>query len=139
MENADGKLLPEANLIDIHGGKFDDKLLRQGRCILVFVTPDCNACLTESEFLKTIIDKQKKLPFYGIVSFGGRQATLDAAKRKFPFDVFYDEGFKLAGALGIRRVPIKIFVEDGVIIKTWGGATTRKEKQEDFINWLKEL
>jgi len=53
--------------------------------------------------------------------------------------VFYDDGFKLAGALGITRVPIKIFVEDGVIIKVWGGATTEKEKQEEFIDWLEGL
>ncbi|MCI0563129.1 MAG: hypothetical protein MN733_32020 [Nitrososphaera sp.] len=131
--------MPEANLIDVHGGKLDDKLLRQGRCILVFVTPDCNACLRDSEFLKTVVDKRKGLPFYGIVSFGERESALDAARKKFPFDVFYDGGFKLAGKLGITRVPIKIFVEDGVIIKTWGGATTEQEEQEEFISWLKRL
>jgi hypothetical protein len=65
--------------------------------------------------------------------------SLREARRKFPFEVFYDRGFKLAGQLGIKRVPIKIFVDNGVIKKSWGGATVDEKAKADFIRWLAEV
>ena len=41
--------------------------------------------------------------------------------------------------LGIKRVPIKLFVENGIIRKSWGGATVQQDKQDEFLSWLKQL
>lgn len=79
------------------------------------------------------------MPFYGVISFGDKDGSLRAAEGKFPFKVFYDQGQNLSMSLGIRRVPIKLFVENGIVKKAWGGATVSKEKQDEFITWLKSL
>jgi len=93
----------------------------------------------ESEFLKGVVNKRADVRFYGVVSFGDMEYSLREAKRKFPFAVFYDRGFKLAGQLGIKRVPIKIFVDNGIIKKSWGGATVDEKAKAEFIRWLAEV
>lgn len=60
------KALPAAELIDRLGIKLDDRILRRGKVMLVFVSPECNACDTESEFLKTVLEKRNDISFYGI-------------------------------------------------------------------------
>lgn len=134
-----GKSLPSAELVDESNQLLADSELRKGRLVLVFVTSDCDACRKESEFLKGLVGKRGDVPFYGVISFGDMDSSLREAKGKFPFKVFYDRGFHLAGQLGIKRVPIKIFVENGVIKKSWGGATIDDKAKADFVRWLAEI
>jgi hypothetical protein len=89
--------------------------------------------------LREAIKLRKDVAFRGIVAHGDRRTVLETAMKKFPFEVLYDNGFKLAGALGVTQVPVKIFVEDGVIKKTWGGATITEEQKNEFITWLSKL
>jgi thiol-disulfide isomerase/thioredoxin len=131
--------LPEAKLIDESNQQLPDSELKHGRLILVFITSECDACMKESQFLRTVVGKYNKIPFYGVVSFGEKDVALREAKDKFPFKVFYDEHLQLAGPLGITRVPVKLFVEDGVIKKAWGGATVDDQAKADFIKWLDDL
>jgi peroxiredoxin len=133
------KSLPAAELVDESNQPVADAQLKNGKVVLVFITPDCDACLKESEFLKDLVNKRTDIRFYGVVSFGDMEESLRAAKQKFPFEVFYDRGFKLSGPLGINRVPIKVFVEDGIIKKSWGGATVDEKKKADFVRWLTEV
>jgi hypothetical protein len=134
-----GRPLPVANLIDSFDRSLTDSELRNGQAILVFLTPACDACLRDSEFLKGVVGIRADVPFYGIISFGDKDGSLRAAEGKFPFRVFYDQNQSLSRQLGIKRVPIKLFVENGIIKKAWGGATINKEKQTEFVNWLKGL
>lgn len=134
-----GKPLPSAELIDESNQQLADSALRQGRLVLVFVTSDCDACRKESEFLKGLVGKRSDVPFYGVISFGDMESSLRDAKGMFPFKVFYDRGFQLAGQLGIKRVPIKLFIENGVIKKSWGGATIDDKAKADFAQWLDDV
>jgi len=134
-----GNLLPAADLVDESNQRLADSQLKTGRIVLVFVTADCDACAKESEFLKGLVNQRADVRFYGVISFGDMEYSLREARRKFPFEVFYDRGFKLAGQLGIKRVPIKIFVDNGVIKKSWGGATVDEKAKADFIRWLAEV
>lgn len=134
-----GKQLPPADLVDEFNKPLADSELRKGRIVLVFVTADCDACQKESDFLKSVVDKRPDVRFYGVISFGDMESSLKLAKEKFPFAVFYDRGFRLAGQLGINRVPIKIFVDNGVIKKSWGGATIDEKAKADFASWLGEV
>jgi hypothetical protein len=134
-----GKAIPHADLIDDANQVLSDAELRKGRFILVFVTPDCDACLTESQFLRKVIGKRGDIPFYGVISFGEKDVALRDAKAKFPFRVYYDQNFQLAAGLGIKRVPVKLFVENGIIKKSWGGATVQEDKQNEFSDWLENL
>ena len=130
--------LPSADLVDESNQVFPDSQLKNGKVVLVFVTAECDACMKESEFLKDLVGKRTDVRFYGVVSYGGEQ-SLGEAKKRFPFPVFYDRGFKLAGQLGINRVPIKLFVENGIMKKSWGGATVDEKKKASFARWLAEV
>ncbi|HJP92912.1 MAG TPA: hypothetical protein VJ875_13220 [Pyrinomonadaceae bacterium] len=134
-----GKSLPSADLIDDSKQSLADSDLKSGKIILVFITSDCDACRRESEFLKGVVGRRTDIRFYGVISFGDMEGSLRDAKPKFPFKVFYDRGFRLAGQLGIKRVPVKIFVENGIIKKSWGGATIDDKAQADFVRWLSEV
>jgi thiol-disulfide isomerase/thioredoxin len=130
--------LPAAELVDESNQVLADSQLKNGKVVLVFISPDCDACMKESEFLKDLVTKRPDVRFYGVISFGDEKA-LKEAKEKFPFQVFYDRGFLLKGKLGIDRVPIKIFVQDGVMKKSWGGATVDEKKKAAFVRWLTEV
>lgn len=136
---AAGKPLPPAELVDGANQVLPDAALRSGKVVLVFVTADCDACLREAEFLRAVVGKRPDVPFYGVISYGDKEAALREASGKFPFKVFYDEHLRLAKELRIDRVPIKLYVEDGVIKKSWGGATVGEEKQREFEGWLEKL
>ena len=133
------KPLPESQLVDGNGTRIDEGILRKGRVILVFVTTDCDACLTEGKFLQTLIDRRKDVNFYGLVPFGKSGESVAAAKRLFPFEVFYDQNDAFVFTLGINRVPVKVFLEDGIIKKGWIGAAITEEARKSFVEWLDSL
>lgn len=129
------KPLPQVRMKDIDGSRVDENLLRQGRVMLVFVTTDCDACVTESKFLQTVVDRRKDITFYGLVAFG----SLPDSEKTFPFKIFIDEDASLVRSLGINRVPVKIFLEDGIIKKGWIGADVTDKAKTSFIEWLDDL
>lgn len=131
--------LPSAELVDESNQLFPESQLKTGKVVLVFVTADCDACLKESEFLKDLVNKRSDVRFYGVISYGDMETSLREAKVKFPFPVFYDRGLKLAGQLGIKKVPIKVFVDNGIMKRSWGGATVDEKKKASFIRWLTEV
>jgi hypothetical protein len=133
------KPLPTARLIDTSGAKVDEQILRKGRVVLVFVTPECNACLVEGKFLETLLERREDVTFYGLIPFGARLESQEAAQAMFPFKVFYDDGDTLVKAIGINRVPVKVFLEDGIIKKGWIGAALTDQAKASFSTWLNNL
>ena len=77
--------------------------------------------------------------FYGVISFGATDTSIETADKQFPFKVYFDTQPRLAGELGLYRVPIKVFVEDGIIRKSWKGASTDESAKAEFTKWLEEL
>jgi hypothetical protein len=100
---------------------------------------DCDACETDSKFLQTVLDRRKDVAFYGIVPFGPRLESMEAARQKFPFQVFYDRNDSFVYSMGIDRVPVKVYVEDGIIKKGWIGAVRTDEARKSFVSWLDNL
>ena len=133
------KPFPRAQLVDVRGARVDEQVLRTGRVIVVFVTPDCDACAKETEFLQTLIDRRHDVKFYGLVPFGMRPASPDEVETKFPFKVFYDEGDSFVQSMGINIVPVKVFLENGVIRKGWIGASQTDKAKSSFTEWLNSL
>ena len=133
------KPLPAANLIDLAGKKLEDQELRRGKVILVFAAPECGPCRAEAQFLRTVVGKRSDVKFYGVVSFGGKKSTPAATEELYPFKVFYDEDSSLASILGVKKVPMKVYLEDGLMKKGWGGATNQEQEKKDFIDWLDSL
>src|SRR5215207_6104839 len=104
------KPFPHAQLVDIYGSKADEQVLRKGRVIVVFVTPECDACAAESKFLQTLLNRRGDIAFYGLVPFGKRPDSPEAVEKIFPFRVFYDEADSFVLTMGINRVPVKVFL-----------------------------
>lgn len=134
-----GDSLPSAELVNESNQPLADSQLKNGKVVLVFITPDCDACMKESAFLKDLVSKRADVRFYGVISFGDMEHSLRDAKGKFPFEVFFDRGARLKLQLGIDRVPIKIFVDNGIIKKSWAGATIDEKKKANFIRWLTQV
>lgn len=133
------KPLPEANLIDSSGAKLDDSVLRKGKVLLIFVAPNCPACQIETEFLRPLMGKRKDMSYIGVVSFGATQAALKSIEPEFPFKTYFDGDPRLAGAMGLYRVPIKVFLQDGVLRKSWKGASSDDASKAAFKAWLEEV
>jgi peroxiredoxin len=133
------KPLPHAQLVDVYGSKVDEQVLRSGRVVLVFVTTDCDACGAEAKFLQTLLGRRKDVAFYGLVPFGSHPDSPDTAKKMFPFRIFYDEDNSFVHTMGLNRVPVKVFLEDGIIKKGWIGAALTDKAKQSFVEWLDGL
>lgn len=130
------KPLPKANLYDSSGAKLEDSVLRSGKVILVFVSPNCPACNDETAFLKNLVNQHSDIRFFGVVSFGVANDLPQGMEKDFPFRLYVDREPRLAAALGLYRVPIKVFLEDGIIRKSWKGATIDEAEKAAFAKWL---
>lgn len=133
------KPLPHGQLVDVRGTNVDEQILRKGRVVVVFLTPDCDACVSESKFLGTVLDRRKDVSYYGVVPFGGRPDSPEAVEKTFPFRVFYDDSGAFVTTMGINRVPVKVYLEDGIIKKGWIGAALTDKNKASFTEWLDSL
>lgn len=131
--------LPQANLTDVYGSKVDEQVIRKGKVVVVFVTADCDACATESKFMGTLLGRRQDVRFYGIIPFGARPKSPAEAEKNFPFRVFYDESNSLVITMGLNRMPVKVFLEDGIIKKGWIGAALTDQAKQSFVSWLDSL
>jgi hypothetical protein len=134
-----GQPLPQSRLVDADGSASDDAEVRKGKVVLAFVSPECDACLDESKFLATVVKQRGDVRFYGVVSFAESKDALRPAEGKFPFKLLFDEGSFLRKGLSIKRLPTKVYLEDGVIKKTWIGSTAFYGAEQEFGDWLRSL
>lgn len=115
-----------------------DDTWRKGKVVLVMLTTQCGACLSEAEFLRTVAGKRKDVKFLGVLSFEQDEPALRAAQTIFPFPVVRDDRMALMRGLGVYGVPVKVYLEDGVIRQVWGGASVDGEKRAQFTEWLEQ-
>ena len=133
------KPFPHTQLVDVNGSEVDEQILRTGRVVVVFVTTDCDACASESKFLEPLVGRRNDVTFYGLVPFGPRPKAPSDAEKQFPFRIFFDQDSSFIATMGINRVPVKVFLEDGIIKKGWIGAAITDHDQKSFIEWLDAL
>ncbi len=131
--------LPLADLIDISGNRLGDDRLRQGKVVLVFTLTSCKPCDQENEFLKTVINTRKNVSFFYVIPMGVRNEVLKEAGEKYCLETFFDQGSMLARKLEVYQVPIKVYLEDGIIKRTWIEATVTEQGKSEFRNWLNGL
>jgi len=131
--------LPPANLVNIFGTRLDDQRLRHGKVVLVFTLTSCKPCDQENEFLSTVISNRKDVSFFYVIPMGVKADVLREAQEKYALETFFDEGSMLAKELEVYQVPLKVFLQDGVIKKTWVEATVTAQRQSDFKAWLSNL
>lgn len=130
------KPLPRTNLIDIAGKKLDDVELRHGKVVIAFMMPDCESCDQENEFLKTVVNSRKDVRFVYVIPFGSKDENLRLAHDKYALEPFFDVGSNLSRKLQLHQVPLKIFLEDGIIKQTFIDSAITDRTQNEFRNWL---
>lgn len=130
--------LPVTKLIDFQGNLQSDDELRQGQVILVLLSSECSVCLEEGEQLKEIIGRHENLKFYGALLFWSDN-NIHQIVDKFPLKVFLDHDSSLRKALGVKAVPIKIYLEDGVVKKVWTGGLINPKTKNTFIKDLEDI
>lgn len=131
--------LPKANLVNISGSFLDDEKLRRGKVIVVFTMTDCEPCDQENDFLKNVVNKRKDIRFINVIPFGNKDETLKLAQSKYALETYFDDGSQISRTLELYSVPIKVFLEDGIIKKTWVGATVDSQHRAEFEDWLTHL
>lgn len=131
-----GNQLPAARFIGPGGTPVPDQSWRKGKVVLVLVTTTCDACLHEAQFLRGVVGKRKDVKFLGVLSFEQDEPSLQKAQAIFPFPVVRDDRMALMQSLGIAGVPIKIYLEDGVVKQSWGGAAMTEQARAGFTQWL---
>lgn len=131
--------LPKAHLVNIAGKLLEDERLRRGKVVLVFTKPECPPCDQENEFLKTLAGNRKDVNFFYIIPFGSKSSSLKEAEGKYAYETFFDDESRLSRRLQVYQVPIKVFLEDGIIRKTWINASITDERKAEFKGWLSGL
>lgn len=131
--------LPPADLVDISGHRLGDDRLRHGKVVLVFTLTSCKPCDQENEFLKTVINTRKDISFFYVIPMGVRNEVLKEASEKYCFETFFDHGSMLARKLEVYQVPIKVYMENGIIKRIWLEATVTDQGKSEFRNWLNGL
>ena len=133
-----GQPLPVANLIDFNGNALGDGELRGGKVVLVLLSPDCEPCSMEVQFLKKLVNRYSDLRFYGALLFWSDR-SLKGVEGEFPVKVFVDQDMLLQRTLDVKVLPLKIFLKDGVVKKVWAGTSTTPEAREAFCKDLEEV
>jgi peroxiredoxin len=136
LRERQGKPFPAAELLDREGKRLDAAALHEGKVMLVLLTTSCEACQKEGKFLQSVVGRRKDIKFIGAMSFDQSDDSLKLAESLFPFKVYLDPGMKLARELNLTRVPIKIYLEDGVVKRSWDGASQDASAQQAFVQWL---
>lgn len=131
--------LPRSNLVNISGQALDDEKLRRGKIILVFMKPECQPCDQENQFLSTVVSLRKDVSFVFVIPFGNKDEALKLAQGRYASEAFFDSGSTVARELQLYQVPVKVFLEDGIIKKTWLDATVDSKLQDEFRTWLKNI
>lgn len=139
LREKEGQPLPAADLLGEDGQRLEEAALRDGKVVLVLLTPSCQACRKEGEFLRTVVSNRPDVKFIGATSFEQDDASLKLAQSLFPFPVYRDSNMKLERQLDLGRVPIKIYLENGLVRRSWEGAALDAASQQDFTRWLAEL
>jgi len=128
--------LPQGVLVNKNGARLSDEQLRTGRVMLILASATCHFCFEDSDFLRSRIAEHKDIRFYGVLSFGAESDLLTAGD-KFPFELYFDRGGQLRDALAINGVPIKLYLEDGVVKKVWLGSAVALHQEQAFDEWLR--
>jgi thiol-disulfide isomerase/thioredoxin len=134
-----GKSLPPARLLGPEDVPLADATLRRGKVVLVLLSTECGACLAEAEFLRSVVTTRRDVKFVGVLSFEQDEETLRKAQTLFAFPVVRDDRMELMRRLGLSRVPIKIYLDHGVVKESWAGASLTEDSKNRFRNWLRDV
>jgi hypothetical protein len=77
--------------------------------------------------------------YYGVRPFDKESESDEVYVKSVPFAVYFDVDHKLTRYLGIRGVPVVVFLKDGNIRKIWGGIATREQDKVAFSSWISSL
>ena len=95
--------------------------------------------LIKKAFEQYNIGTESKIAFV-MIGFQSPESKFEdvASKWRVPFAVGYDDGDKVARAYGIKAPPTTVFIDvEGKVKRVFYGNI--KDKEEDFLEWTREL
>ena len=131
--------LPPFALASASGEKLSENLVRQGNVVLVFLASDCKACMENGDFFKTIVNSRKDVKYYGVRPYDKKSESGEPYVNVVPFAVYFDLDHRLSRYLGIRGVPVAVFLKDGTVKRIWGGVAISEQETLEFNSWLSSL
>lgn len=134
-----GNQLPPFELAKSSGERLAENLVREGNVVLFFVASDCRACMNNGDFFKSIATMRSDVRCYGVRPYDKKSESEESYVNIVPFAVYFDVGHKLSKYLGIRGVPVVVFIKDGSIKRIWGGIATEEHDKSVFNSWVTSL
>lgn len=134
-----GQQLPPFSLATASGEKLSEDVIRQGNVVLIFIASDCKACTENSDSFKTIVSMRNDVRYFGVRPYDKKSQGDETYVNIVPFAVYFDVDHKLSRHLGIRGVPVAVFVKDGGIKRIWGGAVIDEREKTEFNSWLSSV
>lgn len=131
-----GSQLPPFALANTSGEQLAENSVREGNVVLFFLAVDCKACKENGEFFKSAVSARSDVRYYGVRPYDKDSEFDKAYGNLVPFAVYFDVDHKLSRYLGIRGVPVAIFLKDGNIKRIWGGIAKEEREKIEFNSWL---
>jgi len=123
--------LPPFELPTLTGGTISDLEL-QGRTLLFFTIPECEACSSALELVKLAVGDFPWLTVALVVPEETEETRGMVKEAAIDWPVIVDESFLLASVFGIGRVPTACLLQDGTFV----GRLERGFTEEDLASAL---
>lgn len=131
-----GSQLPPFALAKASGEQLAENSVRQGNVVLFFLAADCKACTENGEFFKSAVSARSDVRYYGVRPYDKDSQFDELYANVVPFAVYFDMDHRLTRYLGVRGVPVAVFLKDGFIKRIWGGIAKEEQEKTEFNSWL---
>jgi peroxiredoxin len=131
-----GSQLPPFGLAKASGEQLPEKSVREGHVVLFFLAADCRACMENGEFFKSAVSARSDVTYYGVRPYDKDSKFDELYANVVPFTVYFDVDHRLTRYLGVRGVPVIVFLKDGNIKRIWGGIAKEEPEKIEFNYWL---
>jgi len=131
-----GTQVPPLALANAAGEQLGENSVSHGNVVLFFLAADCKACTENGEFFKSAMSARNDVTFYGVRPFDKDPKFDGMYANLVPFKVYYDVDQRLTRYLGVRGVPVVVFLKDGNIKRIWGGIAKEEQQKIEFASWI---
>jgi peroxiredoxin len=131
-----GTKVPPLALANAAGEQLGENEVSHGNVVLFFLAADCKACTENGEFFKSAMSARNDVRYFGVRPFDKDPKFDGLYTDLVPFKVYVDVDQRLTRYLGVRGVPVVVFLKDGNIKRIWGGIAKEENQKIEFSSWL---
>lgn len=114
-------------MINLQTNQDDYEKLKKGKVLLGFLTRSCDACKKEiPNIAQALPSLASRMAVYGVYFEERNEVERFIQENQITFPILLDSGGRVFAGLGIRLIPAKVLIEDGIITKIWFGSSPSK-------------